>query len=267
MEKIIKRKGKSKMAGFQQVNVSRMLDFNVANIHPDSGRKFPLMRIGDRNNELDVTMTSAETDHFDPVQCNLNVIGANPVDGTTINTIYQLITHDTTAMTSLRLKCADWNIAVGKNIKDAYVYQGEIDITAGAGTTLAIGGEAAVLGLVMNAGSTGTAVTGNLRGVIISMQGTKMPAGAMGIEIRCTCTTALGSGISIAGTPQATVGIAMGNQTNHNEGPVNAFYFPTASGADVGPCVAGAGSSNSEGSIKIKVGTALRYLRYYAAVA
>ena len=78
---------------------------------------------------------------------------------------------------------------------------------------------------------------------------------AIGLEIRTTCGTGLGAGLSegirIAGTPLPVVGIAMGNQTNDNEGPQFAFFFPAPAGADIGPCVgtadsgAGAGFQNN----------------------
>jgi len=226
---------------------------------PNSTRADMVLSIGSRATEKNITMVAAATQHLDPIQLNLNIIGANPTGSSTINGVYQLITHDTTDMSYLRLKNADWNIVIGKDILDAYCYQGEIDFTTAAVT---VGGEAAVLGLVMNAGSYD--ITGNLRGLIISMQGAGMHATAIGLEIRTTCGHALGTGLAegirISGTPLPIVGIAMGNQTNDNEGPQNAFFFPSIGGADEGPCVA---SGTAQGAITILIGAATRYIRFW----
>ncbi len=230
---------------------------------PDGTRTNYGLCIGNRVTELDVTMAADLNQHLDPIQMNLNVIGANPTGSSTINGIYQNITHDTTDMSNLRLKNADWNVTIAKDVLDAYCYQGEIDYTA-AGIT--VGGESAVLGLVMNAGA--DAVTGSLRGAIISMQGAGMPAGAIGLELRTTAGAGLGTGLAegirISGTPLPIVGIAMGNQTNNNEGPQYAFFFPTPAGADIGPCVGTVDDGDGEGSIAIKIGAATKYLKYWA---
>jgi len=232
---------------------------------PDSARSNFAFAIGKRGDagELDVTMLVATTQHLDPIQMNLNIIGANPTGVSTINLIYTNITHDTVDMSNLRLKCADWNVVVGKDVLDAYVYQGEIDFIASG---VAVGGEATVLGLVMNAGDED--VAGNLRGLIISMQGAGTHNTAIGLEIRTTCGHSLGTGLAegirIAGTPLPVVAIAMGNQDNDNEGPQNAFFFPSAGGADEGPCVGTVKSGDGEGSIKILVGATTKYLKYWS---
>ena len=89
---------------------------------PNSTRSYMSFGVGSRTTEKDITMTAAASQHLDPIQLNLNIIGANPTSTSTINASYMLITHDTTAMAALRLKCADWNVVVGKNVLDAYVY-------------------------------------------------------------------------------------------------------------------------------------------------
>jgi len=126
---------------------------------------------------ITVTTTGSNDQNFDPMQLNLLVAGINPGNSSTLNASYMLITHST-AMTNMRLKCADWNVAVSANVKDAYVYQGQIDLT---GTT-AIGGEACVAGYVLNCAS-GT-ITGAVRGVIIAMYGNSTPStNSMGLFI------------------------------------------------------------------------------------
>uniref|UniRef100_A0A6H2A160 Uncharacterized protein n=1 Tax=viral metagenome TaxID=1070528 RepID=A0A6H2A160_9ZZZZ len=173
------------------------IDFVGTTLTPDSARADIALAIGTRATEKDITMAAAASQHLDPIQVNLNIKGANPTSSSTFNTIYQLITHDTTDMTNIRLKCADWNIAIAKNILDAYVYQGEIGITAGAGNTVAIGNEACVLGLTMNAGATGT-VTGLVRGIVILMSGSKMPANAAAVYVNVGGAATLTHGLLLA---------------------------------------------------------------------
>ena len=242
------------------------LDFAGATLTPDSGRTYRAISIGyghAATYEKDITMLAAATQHLDPIAMNLNIIGANPSDASTVNGIFQLITHDTTDMSYLRLKNADWNIVIGKDIQDAYCYQGEIDFNAAG---IAVGGEAAVMGLVMNAGT--NAVTGNLRGLIISMQGAGSYSTVIGLEIRTTCGDVLGHGCSeairIAGTPLPVVGIAMGNQTNNNEGPQYAFYFPSTGSPDTGPWSA-TNATGDAGKIAIKIGANTKYINVYTS--
>lgn len=235
--------------------VTTGIDFTGVTLTPDPNRTNSAIAIGDRLGAKTITF-AAEVDHLDPIQINLLTAGVNPTAGSTVNGIYQLITH-ATDMSGLRLKCSDWNIAISKDIQDAYVYQGEVVFS---GSSVTVGGEAAVLGLVMNAGS--SAVTGSLRGLIISMQGAGFPADGIGIELRSTATT-LAEGIRISGTPLTTVGIAMGNQANDNEGPVNAFFFPSGPSADEGPVRNTAEAGTGAGSILIKIGSSTKYLQFW----
>ncbi len=233
---------------------------------PDANRTNYALAVGfghSATNELAVTMAAATTQHLDPIALNLNIIGANPTGSSTINGMYQNITHDTTDMSYLRLKNTDFNVVIGKDILDAYCYQGEIDFNAAG---IAVGGEAAVMGLVMNAGT--NAVTGNLRGLIISMQGAGSYASVVGLEIRTTCGDVLGHGCSeairIAGTPLPVVGIAMGNQTNNNEGPQYAFFFPSTGSPDTGPWSA-TNATGDAGKVAIKIGANTRYINVYTS--
>ena len=184
-----------------------MLDLSPAALTPFTSRLYPVMRLGDRTTEANVKMTAAVgAQHLDPVQFNLNITGANPSASSTINTIYQNITHDTTDMAALRLKCADWNIAIAKNILDAYVYQGEIDITA----STAIGSEATVMGLTASV-SAGT-VTGIVRGLGVLMSGASMPA-----------ATSAGFSLNVGGGATITHGMILATQGGTTM--TNAFYF------------------------------------------
>jgi len=130
---------------------------------PDSTRTNMAIGIGSRATEKDVTMASANSQHLDPIQMNLNVIGVIPTSTSTLNGFYMQLTHDTTAMTGyLRLKGCDWTATIAKNLQDVYIFQGEIDFTAA--TT--VGGEAAGMGLTVSTGAT-SVVTGNVWGAII----------------------------------------------------------------------------------------------------
>ena len=241
--------------------VTTGIDFTSTTITPDANRTNSAIAIGDRLGAKTITM-SAATLHLDPIQINLNIAGTNPTDGTTINGIYQKITHTAAHMAGLRLKCSDWNIIVENNIKDVYCMQGEVDFTTDAVT---VGGEAAVLGLVMNCAS---ATTGNIRGIVLSMQGAGMPetTNSIGIELRSTGTT-LGEGIRIAGTPLPTVGIVFGNPLGAsgegNEAPATAFFFPAGPSADQGPVRNTAATGDGDGSIQIKIGSGTKYLQYW----
>uniref|UniRef100_A0A6M3XWQ5 Uncharacterized protein n=2 Tax=viral metagenome TaxID=1070528 RepID=A0A6M3XWQ5_9ZZZZ len=142
----------------------------------DLARTNYALAIGTRAAALTVTIGAGNDQDLDPIQLNLLVAGVNPGNSSTLNASYMLITHNT-AMTNMRLKCSDWNVVVSADIKDAYVYQGEIDITA----STAIGGEACVLGLTMSV-SAGT-VTGLVRGLVILMSGASMPANAAAVYV------------------------------------------------------------------------------------
>ncbi len=176
---------------------------------PDASRTQYAFSVGNRAAELDVTMAGAATQNFDPVQFNVNIIGTEPTNASTVNLIYSNITHDTTDMTYLRLKCADWNITINKEVQDAYVYQGEIDYGAAA---TSVNGESAVMSLNMNAGA--GAVTGNLRGLIVNSYGVGLPSTtSIGVEVRTdggSATLAEGIRIWSVGANSITNGLKFG---------------------------------------------------------
>ncbi len=232
---------------------------------PDSTYTNYAFSVGNKVAELTVNFAQSTGQNFNPIQAivNCTATGTGPTASSQTNLFFAQLTHDTNDMANLRLKCADFTTIVGENVKDAYCYQGEVDFNK-AGVT--VGGESAVMGLVMNAGA--DAVTGNLRGLIISMQGAGSYASVVGLEIRTTCGDVLGHGCSeairIAGTPLPVVGIAMGNQTNDNEGPQYAFFFPSTGSPDTGPWSA-TNASGDAGKIAIKIGTGTRYINVYTS--
>ncbi len=109
----------------------------TATFVPDSTRTNYALAVGTTAAELDVTMVSGSNKHVNAIQMNINIVGTAPTTST-INLIHSLITHDGVDMPNLRLKCADWNIVIAKQVKDAYVIQTEMDVS---GTTT-ISGEA-----------------------------------------------------------------------------------------------------------------------------
>ena len=216
--------------------VTRGINFTGATIAAGSAYNAAFC-IGQRGGTAQtVTLTNAADLHWNPVQFNVIVGGVNPSNTATWNMIYQNVAHATADMANLRLKGADWTFDIQKNIKDVYAFQGEIDFSVNA---VAVGGEASVLGLVMNAGSAG--VTGALRGAIISMQGTVTSGSAYGLEIRGTMTTSSGdyAAIKANGTPIANYdyGIIFGEETTNNQGPTNLFWLPDGSSGDIGPVI------------------------------
>ena len=228
--------------------------------------------VGTRTTPHVVTMVGAiGKESWEPIQLVAAIDGANPNATTTVNMIYQNLQHTLHDMAALRLKNADWTVDVRKNLLDAYCLQGEIDFSTNA---VAVGGEAAVVGLVMNAGSAG--VTGALRGAIISMQGTVTSGSAYGLEIRGTMTTSSGvyAAIKTNGTPIASYdyGIIFGEESANNQGPTNLFWVPDGSSGDLGPVINNAlvpaaapdaGTMGADACIRIVVNATPYYIPLY----
>lgn len=140
---------------------------------PDSTRTDYFLSCGNRVTELGVAIAASTGQNIDPIQMNINITGSNPTASSQINMIYSNITHDTTAMTNMRLKNADWVQSIGVNVKDAYIFQGEIDFSG----TCTVGGEACILGMNMNAGSGTLTASEKIWGIRMNMQGASMPTG------------------------------------------------------------------------------------------
>ena len=226
--------------------VTTGIDFTSTTLALDSSRTNSAIAIGDRLGAKTITMAAA-TNHLDPIQINLSIAGVDPTAGSTINGIYQLITHGgATNMPGLRLKCADWNVVVKRNIQDAYVYQGEIDYTTNSVT---VGGETAVMSLNMNCAST---VTGNVRGLIVNMYGAGLAnSSSIGVEVRTDGGSAtLDEGIRIwsVGANTITAGLLfLGTLTYFAD-------FDGCSGAS-GTITSDSGSAATTWKARIKVKT------------
>ncbi len=224
---------------------------------PDSTRTDRAFSVGTRVTEKDVTIGAGSNQNLDPLQLNLNIIGVNPGNSSTINGSYKLITHDTQAMANIRLKCSDWSVSVGVNVQDVYVSQGQIDFTAGS---ITVGGEVAVLGLVLNGGGSSVTATGDAYRVInCTLRGSGTPAEAHGIMVNAEGGLAVSEGIRCIGTGMdAAIRCGTGEYT---QSPVNFAAFPTAG---TQPVSSGADASGDvEGSIAIRVGTVVKYLHFW----
>jgi len=220
---------------------------------PDANRTNRAIGIGSRATEQDVSMAASTTQHLDPIQVNLNIIGSNPTGSSTLNTFYALITHDTTDMSNMRLKNSDWNIVVGKDVLDVYCYQGEVDFNAAG---IAVGGEAAVVGLTLDAGS--DAVTGNLWGEIIVTQGTGLPATSAGLFLSHRTGT-LGRSVYIEANSGATITDAI--YINPAGTITNALTIAALGGPAQAYNAAGTGAY----SIKCKINGVTTYIHTYDA--
>ena len=248
---------------------------------PDANRTYVAMQIGNRVTEKDITMVAANNQNLDPVQLNLNVIGADPTNSSTINNIWQNITHDTIDMPHLRLKNADWNIAIGKNTLDAYCIQTEIDITGTANVT----GQCAAISASVQITGVGNHTVGDVQALYASVGGAYGTGTITGAEV-----TVAKIGVSLTGKTikaiiefgaaayaAATSGLLLdgeGTVTNgwkvdfgSGSGLTNLINF----GADAAKngvslsCVVNGDASDSDGAIRVIVGSVVYYIPLYAA--
>ena len=187
----------------------------------------------------------------------------------TMNMIYQNIAHSTTDMANLRLKGSDWTIDIQKNLQDAYVYQGEIDFRTNA---VAVGGEAAGLGITMSATS---AVTGNVWGAVFAMSGSGLGTSA-GVFISARSSAVLTHGVYIEPSSGTTItnGIYFNNAgtitnvLNFNT-PTNSTNLLLTSGE--GGCIGTTrvtpnSTAVCDGSLTVKIGAKTLLIPLYNAV-
>ncbi len=138
-------------------------------IVPDANRLDYAIGIGLRGTELTVDLANAVSQNFDPIQMNVNLTasGGAPTSSSTVNMIYQKITHDTVDMPNLRLKGCDWTIDVQKNTKDAYVVQTELAITG----NITFSGEASAGAFQLNVGAGPVSVSSRLNALMAVVVG------------------------------------------------------------------------------------------------
>jgi len=150
-------------------NVTQGIDFADVSYEPESTKSNFAIGIGDRNDVLVVNMHNAASQHFEPIQINMDFKAPDgaPTSTSTVNMIYAKLNHDTVEMPHLRLKCADWTINVAKNIKDAYVLQTELDIVGNR----TIAGEASAGAFQLNVGAGPISVSSRLSALIAVVVG------------------------------------------------------------------------------------------------
>ena len=212
------------------------------------------LEIGSRTTEQTVTFAGGVgVENFEPVQLKVDFVGTNPASMSKVNMIYQQLTHDTTDMANLRLKCADFTIAVAKNLQDAYAYQGEIDFSG----TSTIGGEAAVVGYTMNCGS--GSVTGNVYGGVFAMQGTSTPAGSSSAIFLSARTS--GMTMTNAVYIEPVTGATITNGIYINEaGTLTNFAKWAATGSSIVISDNAMTANNTSHAVRIAVGGATLYI-------
>ncbi len=251
------------------------LDFDNIDTTPDSSRTYIAWHVGRRGaaNEIDVTIGSGSNQNFDPIQMNLNIIGSNPGNSSTINSIYQLITHDTTDMANIRLKCADWNIVAAKNIKDAYVIQTELDIVG----NVTIGGEAFAVSAYLNAGTGTYTVNDRLAALFAIVSGTATVTGTYNVaHFFASANAAVDSvlelqTISTASADSAIFLDAAGTITSfiNTTGETNVTNFLETT-AEAGFSGATRGTPNQtatcDGSVKVLIGAKTLFIPLYNAI-
>ncbi len=219
------------------------------------------LTIGDRDTEFTIPMAGSDgVENFEPIQMVTNVTGTNPASLSKINMIYQQLTHDTTAMANLRLKCADFTISVNEACKDVYAYQGEIAFGAG---TFTVGGEVATIGLVLDGGSGTITASGGWRVLNLTARGAGLPTNASGLYIQCesSCTLTDGIRIQTQATGTITNAIIFGNTSGtSNTCPTNMFKVPAIASGFVSAYTA---EEAPTGKLQIQVGGATRYIAFW----
>ena len=227
---------------------------------PDATRTYIGYQVGNRVTEKGITMVAAASQNLDPIQANLNIIGANPSGTSTVNMSWFNITHDTVDMSNLRLKCADWNVAVGKAVQDVYIYQGEIDFSGSPTAS----GEVSVMGLVLDGGS-GSPVCNSWRVLNCTLRGAGTPVDAHGIMVNAESGCTVSDGIRLMADGTMTCAIRIGNGS-YLQSPTNFVGFPESG---TGPVSSAGGSTHSGTVVKIacKVGSATYYMLASTAIS
>ncbi len=239
------------------------ITFSGATLAPGSagGTSDRAIEVGSRATELTLAFAGSDgIENFEPIQMKVDVTGTNPASLSKINMIYQQLTHDTTAMANLRLKCADFTISVNEACKDVYAYQGEIAFGAG---TFTVGGEVATIGLVLDGGSGTITASGGWRVLNLTARGAGLPTNASGLYIQCesSCTLTDGIRIQTQATGTITNAILFGNTSGtSNTCPTNMFKVPAIASGFVSAYTT---EEAPTGKLQIQVGGDTRYIAFW----
>lgn len=235
------------------------LKFTSATFTPETNKDNRAIELGSRSSEIGLAFVGgAGAENFEPIQMNFNCTGTNPASTSTIN-IWQgglfLDTHD---LGNVRLKWSDLLTTVNFDCKDVYTHQAEIKFGAAAS---AVGGEVAVLGLVLDAGA-GAVTCSAYRGINITMRGAGTPGNAMGIFMNVVAGVTVASAIHIEANGTITTGLVF--DCVAGAGTVTNLFSVEITR---GPAVATADDGDGEGSIRILVDGSPKWLKYWADAA
>lgn len=240
--------------------VTRGVDFATGTLDTTATQgSISALSIGKRGGTaLTLTYVNSRACHFDPIQMNIDIAGANPNATSTMNLIYQNVTHTTTAMSNLRIKGADWTVTASKDVKDIYIFQGEVDFTAA--TT--VSGEAAGLAISMTTAVT-SAVTGNVWGAILMSSFTSAVSVSSSLFISHRAGT-LTNGIYFEPLSGATITNLM---LVNNAGTITNFLNATDNGAPFETRASPATTlAAADGRIKVLIGTKTLYIPLFQTV-
>lgn len=187
--------------------------FHNATFAPTSDRTDIAISVGTRANALTITLANEVTQHFEPIQINVNIAGVNPSSTSDVTLMRMQSTHNTAAMGNLRLRHINSYMVIQQDIQAAYIYTGSLDLMTNA---IAITTEVAVMNLNLEVASV---VTGKVRGLIINVYGAQLAgADSIGMEIRNDGgASVLDEGIriwSVGGTSVTTALEIRGTLTN-----------------------------------------------------
>lgn len=159
--------------------VATGIAFHNATFVPTSDRTDIAVSVGTRANALTITLANEVTQHFEPIQVNIDVAGVNPSSTSDVSLMRMQSTHTTAAMNNLRLRHINSYMVIEQDIQAAYIYTGSLDLMTNA---IAVTTEVAVMNLNLEIAS---AVTGDVRGLIINMYGANLAgADSIGLEVR-----------------------------------------------------------------------------------
>lgn len=155
------------------------INFCDATFLPTADRSDLAIAVGSRANALTITLANENTQHFEPIQVNVDVAGVNPSSTSDVSLMRMQSIHSTAAMGNLRLRHINSYMVIEQDIQAAYIYTGSLDLATNA---IAVTTEVAVMNLNLECASV---VTGKVRGAIINMYGANLAnADSIGLEVR-----------------------------------------------------------------------------------
>lgn len=221
------------------------INFCNATFLPTADRSDIAIAVGSRANALTITLANENTQHFEPIQVNVDVAGVNPLSTSDVSLMRMQSTHTTATMDNLRLRHINSYMVIEQDIQAAYIYTGSLDLSTNAVTVTT---EAAVMNLNLECASV---VSGKVRGLIINMYGANLAgADSVGLEVRTDGgASVLDEGIRIWSVGGNSITTALDVR-----GTVTYFAdFDNASGAAGTVCTeSGTAATNWAGRVKVQ---------------